>query len=387
MRRSAGGRRRKGLPGALPGVEHLGRWDADALRVMLQAWLGSRGLILLVGLLVALSTGRSVTDLVANWDVQHFIGVAEHGYLRDPKTMAFFPGWPLVLRAGMALGVAPTVTGVALSLVLSLVAAAALVRMGGPWAAVGWLFAPVAVFTAVPYTESAFCAAAFWAWQRASADRWGSAALLTALACTTRVSGLFLVGALAVMVLTWPGLDVPGRVRRWAWLLLPTAVLAGYVVYLWTLTGSWTAWSDAQAAGWARGFHWPWESALNTWPVIRGDYVDHPDWTWVFRGEAVSMLMGLVVTGWCLSRRMWAEASWVGVQVLAFSVSYWWFSVNRAVLLWFPLWLMFAHLVSVEPKRPAAQALRHTVLVGWLLLSGLATLVWTWLFTTGQWSS
>ncbi|WP_232821969.1 hypothetical protein [Desertihabitans aurantiacus] len=379
--------RRRKLPGALPGVEHLARWDTESLRWVLQAWLGSRGLILLVGIAVGITTGRGFEDLVANWDVQHFLGVARDGYLADPKTMAFFPGWPLLLRGVALLGVPPVVAGVVLSCLFSLVAAAALVRMGGPWAAIGWLFAPVAVFTAVPYTESAFCAAAFWAWQRASADRWGSAAVLTALACTTRVSGLFLVGALGVMVLTWPRLRVAERVRRAAWLLLPVAVLAGYVVYLWTLTGSWTAWTEAQAAGWARGFHWPWESALNTWPVIRGDYVDHPDWTWVFRGEAVSMLVGVVVTGWCLSRRMWAEASWVGVQVLAFSISYWWFSVNRAVLLWFPLWLMFAHLVSRRPKHPVAQALRHTVIVGWLLLSGVAMLIWTWLFTNGLWAS
>lgn len=379
--------RSRRLPGAVPGVERLARWDAPALRTMLQAWLGSRGLILAVGLLVALATGRSFTDLVANWDVQHFLGVAEHGYLRDPKTMAFFPGWPMLLRAGVAVGLPPVLTGVVLSALFSLIAAAGLVRLGGPWAAVGWLFAPVAVFTTVPYTESAFCAAAFWAWQRARADRWGSAAVLATLACTTRVSGLFLVGALGVMILTWPGWRLADRLRRMVWLLLPTAALVGYMVYLWTLTGSWTAWSDAQAAGWARGFHWPWESAINTLPVIRGDYVDHPDWTWVFRGEAVSMVMGVVVTGWCLSRRMWAEASWVGVQVLAFSVSYWWFSVNRAVLLWFPLWLMLAHLVSSRPRRPLPRALRHTVLVVWAVGSTAAMLIWTWLFTTGRWSS
>ena len=41
---------------------------------------------------------------------------------------------------------------------------------------------------------------------------------------------------------------------------------------------------------------------------------------------------------------MWAEASWVGIQVVAFSLSYWFFSVNRAILLWFPLWIMIGSL-------------------------------------------
>ena len=111
--------------------------------------------------------------------------------------MAFFPGLPTLLAGGLALGIPVAVGGVVLSLVCSAVAAGALLRLGGPWAAVAWLFAPTAVFTTVPYTESLFCAAAFWAWERARADRWAAAAVLAAAACTVRVSGLFLLGALA----------------------------------------------------------------------------------------------------------------------------------------------------------------------------------------------
>ena len=115
--------------------------------------------------------------------------------------MAFFPALPVILRAGLELGVPIAITGVVLSMLCSAVAAAALIRLGGPWAAIAWLFAPTAVPT-VPYTESLFCAAAFWAWERARSDRWLAAALITAVACTVRVSGLFLVIALVVMIMT-----------------------------------------------------------------------------------------------------------------------------------------------------------------------------------------
>jgi hypothetical protein len=60
------------------------------------------------------------------------------------------------------------------------------------------------------------------------------------------------------------------------------------------------------------------------------------------------MAVGVGVTIWCVvvslrarkspsgpDRPMWGEASWVGVHVVAFSLSYWFFSVNRAALLWF----------------------------------------------------
>ena len=103
--------------------------------------------------------------------------------------MAFFPGLPVLLSLFAQIGVPMAVSGVIISTLCSAVAAAALYRLGGPWAAVAWLFAPTAVFTTVPYTESLFCAAAFWAWERARSDRWLAAAVLASIACTVRVSG------------------------------------------------------------------------------------------------------------------------------------------------------------------------------------------------------
>lgn len=358
-------------------------------RLVVQAWLVSRGLIALVALLLALR-GYPLVNQVTNWDVQHFTRLAEGGYLAEAngQLMAFFPGLPLLLAAFAALGLPIWLTGLLLAAVGSALAAGALVRLGGPWAAIAWLFAPTAVFTTVPYTESVFCAAAFWAWERARAGRWAPAAGLAALASTVRVSGLFLVGALAVMIITAAGQSWRARLRRLGWLSLPLAVLAAFAGYLYTLTGSWTAWYTAQTTGWVRELTWPWESFLNTIPaVVPGAFPDHPWWAAVFRAEMVSMALGLVVTGWCLVRRMWAEASWVGVQVLAFSLSYWFFSVNRATLLWFPLWMMIATWGTWRPRRPAAQVVHRTlvVLVGMAMVGLLV--FWSWLFFTGHWAS
>jgi hypothetical protein len=357
---------------------------------VVQAWLLSRGLIALAALLLAVFTQRSLVDQVSNWDVQHFTRLALGGYLAEPngQLMAFFPGLPVILGAFAHLGVPTWLTGMALAAIGSALAAAALVRLGGPWAAIGWLFAPTAVFTTVPYTESLFCAAAFWAWERARADKWAAAAALAALACTVRVSGLFLVGALLVMILTTRRISWTTRLQRAAWLLLPAAVLAVFATYLWTLTGSWTAWYHAQTTGWVRELTWPWQSFLNTIPaILPGAYADHPWWAAVFRAEVVSMALGVFVTVYCLVRRRWAEASWVGVQVLAFSLSYWFFSVNRAILLWFPLWIMLAEWVSWRPRRPAARVVHRglIVLVGTFMVGSM--LFWSWLYFTGHWAS
>ena len=155
-------------------------------RIVIQAWLASRGLIVGIALLLAVMQHRTLTDMVSYWDVQHFARLADGGYLSEPNgtLMAFFPGWPLILSLFGQLGVPVVISGVVLSTACSAVAAAALYRLGGPWAAVAWLFAPTAVFTMVPYTESLFCAVAFWAWERARSERWLAAVALTAVACT-----------------------------------------------------------------------------------------------------------------------------------------------------------------------------------------------------------
>ena len=368
-------------------------------RIVVQAWLASRGMIVAVALVLAIVQQRSLTDMVSNWDVQHFGKLAVDGYLADANgtLMAFFPGWPVILSLFSQLGVPVAISGVIISTACSAIAAAALYRLGGPWAAVAWLFAPTAVFTMVPYTESLFCALAFWAWERARAERWLGAALLTSLACTVRVSGLFLVGALLVMIITS---DHPARakLRRGGLMLMPAAVIMAFATYLYALTGSWTAWYRAQSTGWVRQLTWPWDSFLNTIPaILPGAYANDPWWAAVFRGEMISMAVGVAVTIWCIvvslrarkrpggpDKTMWGEASWVGVQVLAFSLSYWFFSVNRATLLWFPLWIMLGRWVAGPGRSPRL----HRVLVGCAFgVEIVLMLWWSWLFFTGHWAS
>ncbi|MDN5761159.1 MAG: hypothetical protein L0H41_02415 [Microlunatus sp.] len=358
-------------------------------RTILQAWIASRGLIALVALLLAVTQGWGIADVVDQWDVEHFTNLATNGYFgrADGTLMAFFPGLPALLRLGLMLGLPIWVSGVVISAVCSYLAASALARLGGPVAAVAWLFAPTAVFTVVPYTEALFCAAAFWAWERARADKWAASALLASAACTVRVSGLFLVGALAVLAITMAG-RWPRRWRRLLWLLIPTAVLVAFVLYLYSLTGSWTAWYTAQSTGWERGITPPWDSFWHTVAVARPDATpEHPLWPPVFAAEILAMGIGVLVVGWCLARRLWAEASWVGIQVVAFSISYWFMSVNRAVLLWFPLWLMIAQWATWRPERSAVRTAHRIVVAVAFVVSIAAMLAWSWLYFTGNWAS
>ena len=174
---------------------------ADENLLIVQVWLVSRLLLAVIAVTLAVVGRRDLGSVLAQWDVGHFLKIASEGYA-DPAEMAFFPGLPLILRGFTELGLPAVLAGTVLALACSLLAAFALKRIAGTWGAIAWVLAPTAVFTAVPYTEAPFCAAAFWAWERATQRRWGQAALLAALACTLRVSGLFLVGALVILALT-----------------------------------------------------------------------------------------------------------------------------------------------------------------------------------------
>lgn len=351
-------------------------------RLVVQTWLGTR-LLMAVVALVLVSRGASFADLLTRWDATHYLTIAADGYTK-PAFVAFFPGWPLLLRVVSLLGVPAVVAGTVLALVASGFAAAALYRMAGTGAAVAWLLAPTAVFTMVPYTESMFCAAAFWAWERARAGKWPAVAVLASIAAAMRISGLFLIIGLAVLALTQPG---RGRVRwrRVAWLVLPVLVLVGYLVFLRFQVGTWTAWYDAQASGWSRELTWPWVSLQHTIDAAApGGYTDSMGWAPMFAFELASMAAGVLVVLVSLFRKRWGEATWVGAQVVAFSLSYWFMSVNRALLLWFPLWEEVGRLGHSKGRLPTSRA----VLIGALVVIALVVQVWwAWRYFGGAWAS
>lgn len=347
-------------------------------------WLATRLVLILVAFRVVRDTDKTLAEVLGNWDVAHYLAIATNGYA-DPKDMAFFPGLPMVMKAVATFGIDPVIGGAIAASLASAGATWALYRLYGTAVACLWCLAPMTVFTAVGYTESFFCCAAFWAWERAEAGRWGQAAVLAGLASGFRVSGLFLVAGLGIMALTRPG-GFTTRGRRVLWLLVPVAVMGLYAYYLFRLTGDWTAWYSAQNTGWQRKLAWPWEGLQATWPMTSQDY-------WggrsdavaaMFRWEIVSVVVGYITVVWSLVRRRWADAAWVGTAVLALTCSGWFVSVNRAVLLWAPTFVLLADLLG---RKFGPRSTRWLVL-GILLVADLATIAWwAWQFGTGGWAS
>ncbi|KPC90872.1 integral membrane protein [Streptomyces sp. NRRL F-6602] len=337
---------------------------------------------------------RSPAPLLApflHWDSVRYLYIARDGYFPGQagpwrgdwdNREAFFPGFPLLLRAVHALVPDWTLAGLLISFVAGAVAVVALARIAewylpgtraGGRTVLFFLLSPSAIFLAAGYTEALFLAFALPAWLAALRRNWQAAAVLTALATTVRVSGLFLAAAVGLHFL----LTVREH-RRWRalpWLVLPALPVAVYHLFLRVHTGDWMAWKHAQERGWYRDFHTPWEAWANTWRGAFG-HSQTTGYAFMFQAELAAMAIGLLLLGLLLWRRRWPEAACIGLSLWALGTSYWYMSIPRAMLLWWPLWVALA---AVSLRRPWAKS-------AYLCLVGPLTTVFALTFLTGRWA-
>ncbi|MFE7977340.1 hypothetical protein [Streptomyces shenzhenensis] len=369
-RRAPGGTPKGPLrkPPGTPGLRLLARLTPADFRVLrlylftrLGLWLVTYSTAWLVPAGSGAKTPASWLSLWEQWDWYHYQHIAQYGYFApfpgiEPASdnrAAFFPGFPLMLRAVHTVIPDWTAAGLLISLVSGAVAVMALARIAGigrtdgavaGQRATGFLLlSPAAMFLAAGYTESLFLAFALPAWLAAKHRNWPVAGLLAALATTTRISGLFLAAAILVeFLLARDGRRGPRRLRSLLWCAAPAVSAAAYTVYLHARTGDWMAWKHAQERGWNREFHTPAEAFSNTWHNAF-DHVQSTGYAWEFQFELVAIAVGILLLSVLLLRRRWPEATYIGLTLWALGTSYWYLSVPRATLLWWPLWTGLAH--------------------------------------------
>ncbi|MEW2396069.1 hypothetical protein [Streptomyces sp. NPDC046862] len=356
----------KKTPGAPPRRRLLGRLTPADVRV-LRLYLFTRLGLWLVAYCTAWLSPSDAKEPASwlsrweQWDWAHYQHIAQYGYFGsfpgvEPESdtrAAFFPGFPLTLRAVHTVIPDWTVAGLLISLASGAVAVVAMARIAGlgrPDSALAGrrataflLLSPAAVFLAAGYTESLFLAFALPAWLAAKNRNWPLAGLLTAAATTTRISGLFLAAAIIVEFLLARD-DHRGhrRLRALPWCALPAVPAAAYTVYLRAHTGDWMAWKHAQERGWHRTFHTPAEAFRNTWRNAF-DHIQKTGYAWEFQLELAAMAVGILLLALLLYRRRWPEALYIALNLWALGTSYWYLSIPRATLLWWPLWTGLAH--------------------------------------------
>jgi hypothetical protein len=190
----------------------------------------------------------SFTDVWARWDSVFFVRIAEHGY--DSAAAAFYPLYPtLVWALGHVFFGHYVVAGVVVSLASALGAFVLLhrvaeERLGADGARRTVLYLavfPMTLFLQAVYSESLFLFLVLGAFVLAERGRFGLAGVATGLAILTRVNGVALLPALAVIA--WRSRQRAAALAR----LLAAAPVAGlYPLLLWRELGDPWAFLHAQ---------------------------------------------------------------------------------------------------------------------------------------------
>jgi hypothetical protein len=264
------------------------RWTAvaresEALRVALGVTAATRLAVLLVAVFAALSFGPASGGLarvnalkfdepalthaiadpllapLARWDSVWYLRIADSGYGKSSPRAAFFPLYPLLVRAvatplggsnGALLVAAFLVSLTAFAGALFLLHRLAELELGRRLARPTLLLLaafPAAVYFGAPYSESLFLLLAVGAFYAARTGHWAWAGACAGLASATRSAGLLLLIPLAMI---WWG-SRGRRVRDAAWLLLAPAGIAAYAAWLGLVEGDALRFLEIQDA-WSR---------------------------------------------------------------------------------------------------------------------------------------
>lgn len=364
-----------------------------AWRGALPVWLGSRIAVLLLGLGAAREATGARVDAVTgplagwyHWDVALFIKVARYGWFSPAyadRTAVDFPGMPLALRLVHLVARDWVLSGLLVSLVAGGVASLALWQLAadeappqdreatGRLAVLLLVLSPYAVFLFAGYSEGLFLAFVCTSWLAARRGRWTLAVALACGATATRITGIPFAAALAVEYLV----QQHGRLDRRALLfVLPALPVALFLAHLHALSGSWTAYTDAQREGWGRTLAAPWVGWSATWhAAFNGSQTAAYQVFWV--AELSAAVIGVLLTVVLVRQHRWGEAVYVGGNTLLMTVSTYYASGVRSVLVWFPLWLLLART-----------AVRRPWLSGLLLWTSAPLMAVGVLgFTTGAW--
>jgi len=339
----------------------LGRWQRmreSGVGRVLAMWIGIRIGIWLWMLgtawLSGVDSGRRVSDPVSwvinrlvVWDSTYFISIAQHGYNSTGARcceQAFFPGYPLMIRALTPLFGDARIAALLIPIVAGAVAAMLLWRItvdefgtAAGWHAVTLLaLAPYGVFLSLAYSESLFLALALAAWYAARHRRWWWAGAAASAAALVRVNGVFIAVALAVMWFAERRRSSETPRSAVLALLMPFASAGAYLWYL--HSRSWPSWTQAQGASWDRHVGWPWEGFAWSWHWLTAQ--PSLDLRVAGLSELLFVLAGVALVVLLARSRRWAEFVYVGLSVGVLLFSNRFLSSPRLSLLWFPAFVL-----------------------------------------------
>ena len=364
--------------------------DLPALAGIVALYSVSRLLLMIVAMMttaaidptVSERLGPALAQVWCRWDCGWYLAIAEHGYsaasdANQPGAtrMAFFPMWPLLIRAVSDLtGMGLLGTGIALANLAFLAALAYVHRyalMLGYSRTTAMLsvallcFIPQGfVFSAV-YTESLFLLLLVAAMYHMHRGQYLRAGIAAALISAVRSNGVLLLVFLLAMIVRRYGpalLVMPWRRPQvFIPVLLAPLGLFAYWAYCFHLTGD----AFAQASSIAHGWGWRSHLFLDNLASHFGS-VDYVTRFWL-----LSSLLAALLSLLLLRLRLYEEFVFCAAMLLLMWSGSIPNSLLRYVLVLFPIWIALARHLE---RHPVASA---TVLASFALINGFLMTAWT----------
>jgi hypothetical protein len=331
-----------------------------------------------------------VTGLVRE-DALWFLRLASSGYRGGDGSAAFFPGYPLAVRAvSWATGGHPLLGSLLVSNAAFFLAllvlydlttreyAVAVARRTVLYLAVF----PTSFFFLAPYSESLFLLLSLVAFRSAGRDRWWEAGLAGAGAALTRSVGILMIPALLVMAVERNRRDrgtEGAMTRAWTRVVASLAVALGPLAYfLWWQVAHGDLLAPLRAqANWRREAAFPLVTLWRAAALALGiDPAAGANGYWVIDLLVVGVVVAAVVAGW---RRMRPEYLLYAALSLAVPLAYPFparplLSMPRFVAVIFPAFCVMAD--ASERRRIPQTALVASFAAGLGLLTVLFVTWW-----------
>lgn len=275
-------------------------------------------LVVAVGSIVRLAMLSWMTDdiwgALTKWDARYYVAIAKDGYfdsgINADETLAFFPGFPMVMRlVHMLTGIDFAVAGMLVNLLFTVVMAVGVMNLSKHPVAAAFVVtsAPMSTVFMMPYTEALFGALAVWALVMLLRRNWLAVAALIFLLSFVRLTAIAFVPVLVACVLLW------GRKDWRAWLaLLSPAPLVGYLVWASSHLQPWGGYFGIQSEHWNSQFDFG--QATMRWLLEeswKAEYLGYRLTTLAIVGAVV-----VLVCGWRMQWPVWLFCASLAGNVL-----------------------------------------------------------------------
>jgi hypothetical protein len=355
-------------------------------------YLGARSTGLVIAFIMAGVNSRSLLDVLTSWDGAWLLAIAGSGYSgvsshnvdsfghhTETTALAFFPGYPYLVRLLSGMGISTLAVALSVSLVAGIVCAYGLARLAavlglshraGLVLIVLFASAPLSIVLSMPYTEALFCALAVWILVGVLTDRWILAAGLCIFAGLVRPTGLVLaivVGAAALTHILTSG----ATARVWIALLSAPLGIVGYLGYVAVRTGRWDGWLHLQHEGWGYSFDLGRETLRDSGAIL------------AYSRDAMLVITVAVVLGYLAlalvavkDRLSWPVVAYgIGATLMAVQSSVIMNSKARLLLVAFPLLIPLAvRIARKDTNTVIITAAVYTLAGSWF--SAYSLIVW-----------